>query len=141
MRVIDALELTNSIVEESVKEALRKRGKVATSETINSIRSVIKIEEDGYAGEVYGAGGLKWIESGRAPGSKMPPSGSLLPWMRTKGIEEDKEFVIRRSIAVKGIKPTTIIADALKETHLERLNILSRAVANETFKIIISQAI
>lgn len=141
MRVIDALQLTNDIVEESVKEALRKKGKVATSETINSIRSVIRIEGGGYIGEVYGAGGLKWIESGRAPGSKMPPSGSLLDWMRTKGIEEDKEFVIRRSIAIKGIKPTTIIADALMETQAERIQIIGSAVANETFKTIISQAL
>ena len=138
MRTIDALIKVNELAEESVKEALRKKGKVATSKTINSIRSVIKVSENEYVGEVWGAGGLKFIESGRRKGAKMPPSGVLLPWMRSKGISEDKEFVIRRSISIKGIKPTNIISGALKSNARERRDLLAKAVANETFKTIVN---
>jgi hypothetical protein len=137
VRSIDALILTNEIVENSIKETLESKSKIATRETINSIRSIVKVSDSGYIGEVWGAGGLKFIESGRKPNSKMPPSGVLLPWMRSKGIEEDKEFIIRRSIARKGIKPTKIIAPALKETSKQRIQILRGAVANEIFKSLV----
>ena len=37
------------------------------------------------------------IENGRRPG-KMPPKGSLLPWMRRHGIDASAEYLIRRAV-------------------------------------------
>lgn len=42
-------------------------------------------------------------ETGRRAGAPMPPKGALLAWMASKGIPEDREFVIRRAIARNGI--------------------------------------
>ena len=42
-------------------------------------------------------------ETGRAAGSAMPPEGSLLAWMASKGIPAEAEFVVRRAIARNGI--------------------------------------
>lgn len=46
------------------------------------------------------------IEDGRKPGSKMPPKGVLTAWMRRHNMDPKKEFVLRRAIARRGIKPT-----------------------------------
>jgi phage gpG-like protein len=42
-------------------------------------------------------------ETGRRAGAPMPPKGALLAWMASKGIPEDREFVIRRAISRNGI--------------------------------------
>lgn len=44
------------------------------------------------------------VEFGRKPGSKMPPKGVLLGWMRRRNIDPKKEYVLRRAIARKGTK-------------------------------------
>lgn len=53
------------------------------------------------------------VEVGRAPGAKMPPQGVLLEWMRRHGIPADREFVLRRSIARRGIRPQPYLEPAL----------------------------
>lgn len=42
-------------------------------------------------------------ETGRRAGAPMPPQGALLAWMASKGIPEEREFVVRRAIARRGI--------------------------------------
>lgn len=43
------------------------------------------------------------VEFGRRPGAKMPPKGVLLGWMRRHNVPADREFVLRRAIARRGI--------------------------------------
>ena len=54
-------------------------------------------------------------EFGRRPGSKMPPRGSLLAWMRRHGIPAEMEFVIRRRIGRRGIPGEHVFRDTLAE--------------------------
>ena len=56
-----------------------------------------------------------FVEKGRRPGAPMPPQGALLPWMAAHGIPESSEYVVRRAIARRGIKPRPFVSRAHKE--------------------------
>jgi hypothetical protein len=51
----------------------------------------------------------KFIDSGRIPGSKMPPHGVLQEWMIRKSIPLNKEYPIRKSISIYGIPPVPFL--------------------------------
>lgn len=55
------------------------------------------------------------VEKGRGAGKPMPPTGSLLGWMRRHGIDEGAEFVIRRAIGRRGIPARPYLSRALRE--------------------------
>lgn len=55
------------------------------------------------------------VEKGRRAGAPMPPQGALLPWMAAHGIPESSEYVVRRSIARRGIPPHPFVGRAHKE--------------------------
>ncbi len=95
---------------EIVKRVLVKSDKVATQETIQSLRqeTIFNVIEDVEI-NIYGSKSFEYIEQGRAAGAKMPPEGVLLAWMASKGIPKEKEFAVRRSISVKGIEPVPVI--------------------------------
>ena len=108
---------------EGFRQALVTTKKVATGATKNSIRYQFSSTPFLIRGTVYGSAGVRYVISGRKPGSKLPPKGSLIPWMRARGIasassdgseEESVEFLIRRKIARDGIPPTDLTAFALK---------------------------
>lgn len=52
-----------------------------------------------------------FVEKGRRPGARMPPSGVLL----AAGIPAEAEFVVRRSIGRKGIPPRSFVGRAFNE--------------------------
>lgn len=52
------------------------------------------------------------LETGRAAGAPMPPSGALLAWMSSKGIPAEAEFVVRRAISRKGIPARKLFTNA-----------------------------
>lgn len=52
-------------------------------------------------------------------GGGMAPPGALLGWMRTHGIPESAEFVIRRAIAKKGIKAQPFLFPAWEQERPE----------------------
>lgn len=54
------------------------------------------------------------IETGRRAGAPMPPQGSMLAWMASKGIPEDREYVIRRAISRKGIPARHLFTQAFQ---------------------------
>ena len=59
---------------------------------------------------------VKFIESGRRPGAKMPPIEALVPWARERGISTDNRtlYAIARSIAIEGIKPRLFLDDSFE---------------------------
>lgn len=59
------------------------------------------------------------VEDGRRAGAPMPPSGVLLGWMRRHGIDESSEFVLRRSIALKGIKAKPFLRPAYEQNRTQ----------------------
>lgn len=87
---------------------LNEKGKIATRKTIESLTGDIKTGLTDINVKVITAVSLLYIEFGRRAGAKMPPSGSLDDWYAAVGIDPKLDYVIRRSIARKGIKPTPI---------------------------------
>lgn len=65
------------------------------------------------------------IARGRRPGSAMPPSGVLLPWMRDHGIPEEAEFPLRRAIGQRGLQnqpwPFPVDTVRAKKPEIDRL--------------------
>lgn len=55
------------------------------------------------------------VEYGRRPGAAMPPAGSLLRWMKSKQIDPQYEFVIRRAIARRGIPARNMFRNAFEK--------------------------
>lgn len=68
-----------------------------------------------------------WIDQGRSPNRTMPPSKDatgrypIREWMKKKGIDESLEFVIRRKIGIRGIKPRPFLDKALN-SYLPAIN-------------------
>jgi len=60
----------------------------------------------------------EYIEHGTGPAAGhqryFPPPGSLIYWMKRKGIPENLEYVIRRSIFLKGTKPKPFLYPAFR---------------------------
>jgi phage gpG-like protein len=59
------------------------------------------------------------VEKGRGAGKPMPPTGSLLGWMRRHGIEAKLEYVVRRGIGRRGIPARPYLSRALGELEPE----------------------
>jgi len=104
------------------RRELKKADKIATAITSSSIRFESSVK-DGKAELCYYADeSYLHILNGRPPGSKLPPSifdrkGRRLDlWFGARGIERTKsaDFLIRRSIAEKGIKPVDVRTPAVE---------------------------
>jgi len=90
-------------------EALAKtEAPVGAGETGNLRSSHSHRVEDinGVPGAVIGASKFyaPFVHEGRKPG-RWPPPGALIGWMRFKDIPEDREFVLRRAIGLRGTRP------------------------------------
>ena len=104
--------------------------KVATGKTVKSLALGFKAGNTSLAMTLEAEGGALYIDSGRKAGSTMPPIAPIKEWMEARGISANP-FVIARSIAEKGIKPTPLV-----ETLDERLD----TVIRENLSIDIIQA-
>lgn len=115
MTLKDLLENIGEKIVLDAKGTLRKNGKMASKNLYDSIKYKIsgtqEQEELEFEMESYG----KYVDSGRKPGSKMPPKHSLDAWLKIKNISLKYDYVIRRSIAKKGIKPTYFFTDAYEK--------------------------
>ena len=93
-----------------IKELMLRRNKNATGRTLKSLRQATEIDTSFvYELDVYGSIVFQYINDGRQPNSKLPPKGSLLEWMKVRGIPQAAEYAVRKSIAIKGITPYPII--------------------------------
>lgn len=124
---LNALDLTGlkSIVDtfiNSYKSTLENKGKRATGNLMNSIKGKVKISGKYIIVSLNLEDYWKYVEYGRKPG-KFPPVNKIREWIRVKPILPQPSsgrlptvnqlaFLIGRSIARNGIKPT----NALKQT-------------------------
>ena len=46
-----------------------------------------------------------FVDQGRKAGSRFPPLNAILQWMKRKNLNPKLSFIIRRSVAKKGIRP------------------------------------
>ena len=66
-----------------------------------------------------------YVEKGRRPGS-MPPPGVLRAWMTKKGYQ-GSEYLLRRTIARKGVRPRPFLAPALDAKQKQIVGIAAAA--------------
>lgn len=134
LRAIESLAEKSILI---IKQLFIQGGKNATGGTIDSLRIETNIDFNiGVEIDIYGSKVFDFINDGRPPGSKLPPQGALLSWMASKGIPEDKEFAIRKSIADNGIEPYPIIELSVMAIQREFNQNISNTIIQELTGII-----
>lgn len=108
---VDAMPAMAAEMETAMTRVVLKGERIAkqhakrdTGENRRRITSAVTRDADGVTG-VIGTNNhyARPVEEGRKPGSKMPPKGSLIAWMKRHGMDPKREFVLRRAIARRGI--------------------------------------
>lgn len=91
---------------------LTAHGAIDTRATYDGIQGTGPFETDsGWRGEVRATSPQSiFVERGRRAGARMPPGGVLLGWMGRHGIPSSAEFLVRRAIGRRGIRPRPFMA-------------------------------
>lgn len=120
LRVLE--KISDKKIKDLQKE-LAKKDKKATGNLINSLDYILKLDAsaEGIKINFEAIDYFKFVESGRKAGSKFPPKEPIINWMQTRGIDKKLEYIIRKSIAKKGIKPTQITEVIFSEAELKLL--------------------
>lgn len=128
---LKAMQLSVLAIETGAKEMVTDLKLVDTGALRQSITSTATPNE-GRVGTSLPYAAV--MEYGRRPGAAMPPQGSLLEWMRRKGIDASLEYVIRRAIARNGIAGRRYMQGAFEKLkpQVERnFELASQAVARQ----------
>lgn len=110
-----ALDRSAILVQNDAKENLHSSGAIDTGGLINDINVGRPTAFERAVGTNKNHGEV--VEVGRRPGAPMPPSGSLLGWMRRHGIPAENEYIVRRRIAAKGIAARPYLIPALEDNE------------------------
>ena len=117
----------------TAKANLLRFGKINTGALRDSIR--FNITPKGNIRFFYLQYGA-YVESGRRPGAKQPPTKPILQWIEQRGITPDEgiskrslAFIIARSIGEKGIRPTPFMKAAIKQQKIGLSNQLAKEIA------------
>lgn len=134
-------KIMNQIGQELVaelKKELQDKGKDASGKLINSLNYDLIQTDTGYDIKIISEPYLKFVDQGRRPGAKMPPSSKLVPWIESKGIKfaggtttAQAAYVIARSIGDKGIKPANVVESSMQKVYNNRKDDISKAVAKD----------
>lgn len=133
----NALNQVGQELVSEIKNQLSQDKKNASGALSNSIAYDISATKDGYELNIMAEDYLKYVDKGRKPGSKMPPSNKLIPWVESRGIKFDGAstpqvaFVIARSIGEKGIAATNIIQKSIDIVYGKRQILISDAVKQD----------
>lgn len=115
---------------EDLKFQLANLDKFATGDLIETMYYEVK-EADGKAViKVFARDYFRYVERGRRPGAKMPPEEPIRKWLRVKLMPERLQFVVRRSIARKGIKGVFILNPTIKKITADFLPKYSKQLSN-----------
>ena len=107
-------------VQSQVKIALVRAKAIATGKTLKSIATERILDSPSRAifiRNIIAKETWRFIQSGRKPGSKMPPEAPMIEWFKVLGIPKKAWFPIRLSIARRGIKPRKIRETALRQSR------------------------
>lgn len=109
--ITTALTKSGLVVEGRAKElAPYDMGKLRQSIT-TQVRSDSVLIGPGGVAEKYGP----TMEFGREKGKPMPPPGALVGWLIRNNMDPKLDYVIRRSIARKGIAARRYMRDSLEQ--------------------------
>jgi hypothetical protein len=143
---MDNTNLLNSIdnlgkdIIADITKRLLDADKKATGNLINSLSYEVLQTVDGIMLRILTADYFKYVDEGRKPGSKQPPTSSILPWIQSKGISfiskngamvkpESMAFVIAKSIGEKGIKPLNIKDNVINDILNKKQDILMNSIS------------
>jgi len=115
-----------NVVLQAFRNALKRNDKVATGETLKSLKARVFIGFSKFELDILGSKAFFFIQSGRKPGGKMPPVDALVKWIKARKIQGRSKrgrflsdralaFAIGRGIVKHGIKPTDIFGDVERE--------------------------
>lgn len=107
-------------VQSQVKIALVRAKAIATGATLHSVAEEKILDSPArgiFIRNIVAKETWRFIQSGRKPGSKMPPEAAMIVWFKALNIPKRAWFPIRLSIARKGIKPRKIKDNALRASR------------------------
>lgn len=120
----------------------KRRIKVDTGHARRSLTHLVRA----FAGRVEGRFGTnvvyaEVIEKGRRAG-KFPPKGVLVRsgWLRRHGIPDSREYLVRRAIARRGIKPAPYLRPALDHDVMPHLRPEIEAAADRALRRLLGAA-
>jgi hypothetical protein len=111
---------------------LKNQKKIATGDLINSLDYEID-DTDPNAIVLYftAVDYAVFVNNGRKPNSKLPPEAPIKKWAKLKGIPERLVFPIRRSIAIKGIRPTNFFTVSTTRRFGAMQKEIAKAIGDE----------
>lgn len=115
---------------EELKFQIATKDKFATGNLADSMFHEVRQADGKAVIMVFAADYFRYVDKGRRPGAKMPPKEPIVKWLRVKGKSEKLEFVIRRSIAKKGIKGIFILNPTINKITADFLPKYSKQLAN-----------
>ena len=115
---------------DELKFQIATQDKFATGNLADSMFHEVRGADGKAVIMVFAADYFRFVDQGRRAGAKMPPKAPIVKWLRVKGLPVRLEFVIRRSIAKKGIKGIFILNPTINKITEEFLPKYSKQLAN-----------
>ena len=139
------LETLDKVGEDLVKTLVKnllKADKKATGTLIRSVDYKLVEKANGIMIELLAADYLTNVDEGRKAGSKQPPLKSLDRWVIARKIaprdkkgkfisRQSVKFLIARSIAKNGIKPTNVIQNTIDEVYSKKKTLIEKAAIED----------
>jgi hypothetical protein len=133
--------LGKDLVKTLVKNLL-SANKKATGNLIRSIDYKVVEKANGFIVELLAADYLTNVDEGRRAGSKQPPLSALDKWVVARKIaprdskgkflpRQQVKFLIARSIAKNGIKPTNVINKTINEVYNNKQKLIEKAAIED----------
>jgi hypothetical protein len=133
--------LGKDLVKTLVKNLL-SANKKATGNLIRSIDYKVVEKANGFIVELLAADYLTNVDEGRKAGSKQPPLSALDKWVVARKIaprdskgkflpRQQVKFLIARSIAKNGIKPTNVINKTINEVYNNKQKLIEKAAVED----------
>lgn len=140
----------NQIGDDLVKTLVKKliaADKKATGSLIKSIDYKLVEKANGFIVQLLANDYLINVDEGRRPGAKQPPMSALDKWVIARRIApRDKngkflprnsvKFLIARSIAKNGIKPTNVIKKTIDEVYERKQKLIEMAAIEDINSLI-----
>lgn len=135
------LEQFAEVFTEVYKDELRN--KRASGNLADSVKQTVKVNGNNYEVEITLQDYWKYVEYGRAAGSKFPPIDAIKNWIRVKNLqvqpdafggiptENQLTFLIARGIAEKGIPATNFLQESFDKTYLEFTDKIFQAFSDD----------
>lgn len=144
--IYKAMDVLGQQLIRDLTKNLLKLDKKASGELINSLDYDVLKTVNGFTLSLISADYLKYVDEGRRPG-KQPPIQSMIKWVDLRHIKfrnkkgrfikkEQTAFLIARSIGRRGIKPTHVVSNTIKELRKNITQLLEKATIRDIEKMI-----